>query len=139
MSKDIMVTFPGGQRVEAHYDGHTVPTDQSPEHGGSGAAPEPFDLFWVSIATCMGVYVLDFCQKRGLDTAGLGLRLHAERDPELKRYARVAITITVPEGFPERYRKAIQRAADLCTVKKHILNPPTFHINVESSPRGVRQ
>jgi ribosomal protein S12 methylthiotransferase accessory factor len=132
--KDITVTFPGGQRVDAHYDGRTVATDQSPEHGGEGSAPEPFDLFWVSLATCVGVYALNFCQARKLDTTGLGVRLRTAFDPEEKRFARVEITITPPRGFPERHRKSLQRVADLCAVKKHILNPPSFHLTVAAAP-----
>ena len=30
--------------------------------------------------------------------------------------------------FPEKYKGAIIKAMDLCTVKKHILNPPEFEI-----------
>lgn len=130
MSKDITVTFPGGKRVDAHYDGRTVQTDQSPRNGGEGSAPEPFDLFWVSIATCVGIYVLEFCHRRDLDTTGLGVRLQTEWDPEQRRYPKVAISITLPEGFPEKYRKSILRTADLCTVKKHIVNPPEFELSL---------
>jgi len=34
----------------------------------------------------------------------------------------------VPAGFPEKYKKAIVRTMDLCSVKKHIINPPEFEI-----------
>ncbi len=37
-------------------------TDQGVEHGGGGAAPEPFDLFLASLGTCAGLYALRFCQ-----------------------------------------------------------------------------
>lgn len=132
--KDILVSFPGGKRVDAHYDGRTVHTDQSQKNGGEGSAPEPFDLFFISIATCVGIYALEFCTTRKLDTKGLAVRLRAERDPQEKRYKDVGITITLPEGFPEKYRQAMQRTADLCSVKKHILNPPSFNIAVATPP-----
>ena len=129
--KDISVDFPGGKRVDAHYDGRTVETDQSIENGGGGSAPEPFDLFFVSMATCVGIYVLEFCTSRNLETKGLGVRLKSLFDPEEHRYAKIKIEITLPLGFPEKYRKAIWRTANLCTVKKHILNPPDFLITLE--------
>jgi ribosomal protein S12 methylthiotransferase accessory factor len=128
--KDIRVSFPGGKRVDAQYDGFVVHTDQSVAHGGAGSAPEPFDLFFVSLATCVGIYALEFCNTRGLNTDGLGVRLQSERDAEQKRYPDVRITITLPAAFPEKYRSAIVRAADLCTVKKHILTPPAFAIDI---------
>ena len=53
----MIVTFPGGKRVDAEYGGFTVRTDQPPQSGGEGSAPQPFDLFLASIATCAGIYV----------------------------------------------------------------------------------
>jgi len=132
-AKDITVIFPGGKRVDAHYGGRTVQTDQSVNNGGEGSAPEPFDLFFVSMATCVGIYVLEFCTTRELDTEGLGVHLHSELDPEEKRYPKISIDITLPSDFPEKYRKAVWRTANLCTVKKHILTPPEFDITLDGA------
>jgi len=67
----IELSFPGGDRVDAHFGGFTVPTDQPSPQSGRGSAPAPFALFLTSIATCAGIYVLRFCQERGLPTEGL--------------------------------------------------------------------
>ena len=133
-AKDITVTFPGGKRVDAHYGGRTVQTDQSVKNGGEDSAPEPFDLFFVSMATCVGIYVLEFCTTRDLNTDGLDVHLYSELDPDAKRYPEISIDITLPQGFPDKYRKAIWRTANLCTVKKHILTPPEFAITLDGIP-----
>jgi len=132
-TKDITVSFPGGKRVDAHYGNRTVQTDQSVKNGGEGSAPEPFDLFFVSMATCVGIYVLEFCTTRNLDTEGLGVHLYSELNPDEKRYPKISIDITLPQGFPEKYHKAIWRTANLCTVKKHILTPPEFSITLDGA------
>lgn len=138
--KDITVTFPGGKRVDAHYDGHTVRTDQSLTHGGEGSAPEPLDLFFVSIATCVGIYALEFCNARGLSTDGLGVRLRTERNPETKLFSPIRIEVAIPRGFPEKYRKAILTTASLCAVKKHLITPPQFDVTlVDSEPNDGTQ
>ena len=126
--KDFTVSFPGGKRVDAAYDGRTIKTDQSERNGGEGSAPEPFDLFFASMATCAGIYVLEFCSSRNLNTEGLGVRLTAERDPEKKLFTPIKIAITPPKDFPEKYKKALLRAANLCTVKKHIMTAPEFDL-----------
>jgi ribosomal protein S12 methylthiotransferase accessory factor len=54
--------------------------------------------------------------------------MHIEREPEKHRVVRLAIEIKLPEGFPDKHRDAVIRAADLCAVKKHMLNPPAFEI-----------
>jgi putative redox protein len=124
----MTVTFPGGKRVDAEYGGYTIRTDQPPQGGGEGSAPPPFDLFLASMATCAGIYVKGYCDSRGIATEGLGLEMQIEREPEKHRVVRLVIEIKLPEGFPEKHRGAVIRAADLCAVKKHILNPPAFEI-----------
>jgi len=126
--KDIIISYPGGKRVNAHYDGITVCTDQSIENGGDASAPEPFDLFWVAQITCIGLYVLEFCTTRNIPTEGLGVHLTSDLNAAEKRYDAVRIEISLPSDFPEKYKKAIVRAADLCSVKKHIMTPPAYSI-----------
>ena len=122
------VRFPGGKRVDAEYHGFTIHTDQQPRAGGEGSAPQPFDLFLASIATCAGIYVKEFCDARGLSTEGLHLDMEVESDPATHRIGRLAVDIHLPAGFPEKHRAAVVRAAELCSVKKHILDPPVFEI-----------
>jgi putative redox protein len=124
------VTFPGGLAVEAKYRGHSVRTDQ-PSPIGADSAMSPFDLFFASIATCMGFYALRFCQERGLSTSGLGISLTPLREDTSKRVTTVQIEVKTPAEFPEKYRAALLRAVDLCTVKRHILEPPKFEISLE--------
>jgi len=78
---DMMVDFPGGDRVDAHFGPYTVLTDQSNAKGEPGSAPSPFLLFLASIATCAGIYVLGFCRQRNLPTDGLQLIQRSHRNP----------------------------------------------------------
>jgi len=128
---EIKVTFPGGKRVDAEYKGFTFRTDQPLYAGGEGSAPAPFDLFLVSIATCSGIYALSFCQKRGIPTEGASLMMKTEKNPETKMIDRISIEINLHPEFPEKYRKAIIRAVDGCSVKAHIHQPPAFEVETE--------
>ena len=126
----VKVSFPGGVAVDATWKGHTIRTDQPREAGGADAAMSPFDLFFASIATCMGFYALRFCQQRDLPTDGLRLTLAPVREESSKHVSLVRIELELPAGFPEKYREAIERAVDQCAVKKHIVDPPRFELNV---------
>lgn len=129
---EFNVSFPGGVAVDATFRGHTVRTDQ-PEPLGGNTAMSPFDLFMASIATCAGYYALRFCQERDIATEGLGVRMTAEKHTgEKKGIARFDIEVTPPPGFPEKYREAIIRAIDQCTVKRHLVDPPAIDIRVIS-------
>jgi putative redox protein len=125
---DIDITFPGGKRVDARVGSHVIHTDQPKEAGGEDSAPGPFDLFLASLGTCAGIYVLGFCQARGLSTEGLSLRQHVEVDPESKLPRRVRIDVQLPRSFPSKYRTAVQRAAEGCKVKKTIAGAPAVEV-----------
>jgi hypothetical protein len=42
LSMEMLIDFPGGARVDAHFGPFTVRTDQPPYGGGEGSAPTPF-------------------------------------------------------------------------------------------------
>ncbi len=131
MSEIVKVSFPGGKKVDARLGETLVPTDQKPVYGGTGSAPEPFQLFLASIATCAGIFALNFCEARKLPTEGMALTMTGDYDEREKLFVRLGIHLHLPEGFPEKYRKSVIRAMDLCPVKKHIMNPPEFRIEAE--------
>lgn len=124
----MRIFFPGGKKIYADFKGFTHKTDQPVDAGGDGSAPQPFDLFLVSLGTCAGIYVLGFCQQRGLDTEGLEIIQTTERDPEVGRITAVNIEIRLPKNFPEKYVSAVIRSAELCAVKRVVENPPRFDI-----------
>jgi len=125
---DMKITFPGGKRVNAEYNGFTHLTDQPAASGGENSAPSPFELFLASLGTCAGFYVQSFCQQRGIDMAGIELRQTMEWDAQTHLIGRINIEILLPAAFPEKYRAAVVQAAQLCTVKKHLENPPRFNL-----------
>jgi ribosomal protein S12 methylthiotransferase accessory factor len=131
--KEILVNFPGGARVDAHFDGFTVQTDQPIQAGGEDSAPSPFSLFLASLATCAGIYVLGFCRQRNLPTEGIQILQRMEKDPVSGMVTRVDLDIQVPASFPEKYRPSLVRSAELCAVKKHIENPPQFNITTSEA------
>ena len=125
-ASEIRVTLPGRRRIDAQVGRHVVHTDQPPENGGEGTAPSPYELFLASMATCAGIFVQGFCAKREIPTDGVGVVLRTESDPATGALSRVAIDVEVPPSFPEKYRDALVRAVDGCSVKRAIQAQPSF-------------
>ena len=125
---EMIIDFPGGARVDAHFGPYTVMTDQPPQGGGEGSAPTPFALFLASLGTCAGIYVLGFCRQRGLPTEGIRLVQCMAFNPATGMLDKVQINIQLPEGFPEKYHEAVIRSASQCAVKKHFENPPVIEV-----------
>ena len=128
MVKQIEVFFPEEKKVDAKVGDFVVHTDQSIANGGRQTAPEPFQLFLASIATCAGIYALEFCQARDIPSGGMALTMSYEWDEKKQGIEKLHIDLKVPSGFPDRYKKAVARVMDLCSVKKHIIHPPEFII-----------
>lgn len=126
MKQTLHVQFSGGKQVDVDVGSFHIKTDQHEKAGGSASAPEPFDLFLASLASCAGIYALNFCHSRKLSTEGLALEMTWERDDKPPFHARVHYRLKLPEGFPEKYRGSILRAMELCTVKRYLDNPPEF-------------
>jgi putative redox protein len=121
---EMIIDFPGGARVDAHFGPFTVPTDQPPQ----SSAPTPFAVFLSSIGTCAGIYVLGFCRQRGLSTEGIRLVQTMETNPMTGMVSRIKLDIQLPADFPEKYKPALIRAADQCAVKKHLERPPQIEV-----------
>lgn len=127
------INFPGGKKIDAHFKGFTINTDQSENDGGEGSAPTPTFLFFASLGTCAGLYALNFCEKRKIDTAKLKLELNFESDQKTRMVKKIVMKLTLPPNFPEKYRPAIVKAMDLCYVKKHLQEPPVFETITQSA------
>lgn len=130
---EMIIDFPGGARVDAHFGPYTVQTDQPPAGGGEGAAPTPFATFLASIGTCAGIYVLGFCRQRGIATDGLRLVQNLDVDRATGMVSQVRLDIQLPPGFPEKYRTAVIRSAEQCAVKKHLEHPPVFAVSTTAA------
>ena len=125
---EMMIDFPGGARVDAHFSSFTVSTDQLPAAGGHGSAPSPFQVFLASLGTCAGIYVLGFCGQRGLATDDIRLIQNVTMDPATSLAEKISIEIQLPANFPEKYKAAVIRAAEQCKVKKHFEHPPLIEV-----------
>jgi len=124
---ELIIDFPGGSRVDAHFGSFTVPTDQPP----AASAPTPFAVFLSSIGTCAGIYVLGFCHQRNLPADNIRIVQRVHSNPSTDMVEKIDLEIQVPSTFPEKYRDSLIRSAELCKVKKHLEKPPAFNITTQ--------
>ena len=90
---EMEIVFPGSQRVDAVMGNLIVTTNQD------GSAPAPFGLFLASIGTCAGIYVLSFCQQRGLPTDNIRIVQRMLTNPFTRLVERVKKHLEFPPEF----------------------------------------
>ena len=127
---EISVSMLEGQKQSAKFGDLEVISDQSVNAGGNAEHPEPFDYFLVSMVLCAGFYARKFCEQRDISTQGMTLTQNNENvDDNGKKL--FSIEINLPEGFPDKYTKALIAAVNTCTVKKVIQAVPEFSVVVK--------
>ena len=129
---EMEITFPGGARVDASCGGLSVKTDQPVQRGGTGSAATPFATFLASIGTCAGIYVLGFCQQRGLPTKDIKIIQRMQSNPTTGLVGKISLDIQLPPDFPEKYKAAVIKSAEQCAVKKHLEHPPVFDVTTSA-------
>ena len=132
METKIKITLEGNKKVFAHFRGFTIDTDQQEVEGGDNTAPTPFELFLASIGTCAGFYVASFCQSRSIPTGNISIDQTVYRNDKSHMVENIKLDIILPPDFPEKYKAAIIKVVDTCTVKKHLVAPPTIDIHLAS-------
>jgi len=125
---DIEVYFEEGAKVNARIGKHVVKTDQKKHGGGEDSAPAPFEYFLASLATCAGIYVKVFCDKRGIDSSGIRIKQKQKADPQTRKLVGIDLDIVLPDDFPEKYKEAVLKAADQCAVKRVLKDPPEIAV-----------
>ena len=132
-AKEIVVTLPGGRRVDAAVGPHLVRTDQPRDSGGENTAPSPFELFLASLGTCAGIFVQGFCARRDIASGGIRIRETVDFDAQ-GTLQRVRLVLELPRDFPHRYREALIRAVEQCSVKRAIQAQPAFEVRTTEAP-----
>ncbi len=125
------IFFDEGKKVNAIYNGHVIKTDQPVEASGNGSSPAPFDLFLASIGTCAGIYVKSFCMQRQIPTDDIRIIQSMSYDNDRGLVGKIKLEIMLPPDFPAKYKSAVINAANLCAVKKHLINPPEIEVEAK--------
>ncbi len=129
MEMKFDITMAGNKKIDARFRGFTMRTDQPLSDGGDNTAPAAFELFLASIGACAGFFIVSFCQSRNIPTDNIKISQTAFRNDKTHMVERVTLAIELPPDFPEKYKKALIKTADSCTVKKHLVNPPQIEIS----------
>jgi putative redox protein len=125
---EIEVFFEEGKKVNARVGNHIVKTDQTKFGGGDNSAPSPFDYFLSSLATCAGIFVKVFCERRGIDSSEVKLVQKHSVDQATHKITDINLEIILPQDFPEKYIEAVISAANQCSVKRLLADPPAINV-----------
>ena len=124
----ITVEALGGLRFSAGTRGHKVSCDLPTESRGEDSGMTPPELFLSSLGCCVGVYVIRFCEKNGIQTKGMKIHVSGKGAKEPSRFGNIIFEIETPTSVPQELRDAVIRAAKACYLHNTLNNPPEMNV-----------
>ena len=124
MEDILQVNYEGGRRFTSVFSDNAleVPSDQKPEAGGNGSAPEPFQLFLAALASCACVYIQGYCNRKGIDWSGIKLRLKGAWNSERRVYEKLCFVIDSEAELPSKDKALIETAIRNSAVYRQIIH-----------------
>jgi uncharacterized OsmC-like protein len=115
-------------QVGKHRILNDVPT--TPEWGGQDRHPTPPDYFVASLSSCIGAFVVQYCQQAGLNASGMSVEVSYEKAAQPSHLKDLAVVINLPEVELRERLEAIKRVSQRCTVHETIARMGPLAIDV---------
>ncbi len=124
---EVTASYQGGTRFEIIARGHRLVCDQPAENGGADRGPTPPEFLLASLASCAAYYAAEYLKTRKLPSAGLKVRVTAEKAQQPARLGSFRIEVTAP-GLDERHQTGIFRAVKACLIHNTLLGQPAIEV-----------
>lgn len=112
--------------VQTELEGFKFITEPPVARGGSGEYPQATRMAVAALLNCMFTGFKSFCEARNLDSDQLELSF--EGDLQEGVLENIRLRLKLPENFPDKYRPALDKVLEGCTVKKIMNHLPDFRV-----------
>jgi uncharacterized OsmC-like protein len=116
--------------------GHCIISDQPASGGGEDKGMTPVELMNAALGACVGVYVVNFIKRRGIETQGLTIAVDWEKANDPTRVSKIKVQVDFPQGFPSNLEYSIKRVAEGCTVHNTLHGNPEIEISLSGKMEG---
>jgi putative redox protein len=128
----VNVRYLENVKFEAEARGHKLVCDQPLDNGGADEGMTPPEMTLASLGTCAGFYAAQYLRTRSLPTAGLAVRVDAEKAKNPARLGQFHILVELPE-IDERHREGVMRAVKSCLIHNTLLHAPEISIELQNA------
>ncbi len=126
---EVIAKFEGGTKFEVSARGHKAVCDQPHSNGGADEGMTPPEFLLGSVAACAGFYAAQYLKTRGLPSAGMEVRVNAEKALKPARLASFRIEIAVPD-LDAAHEEGVLRAARACLIHHTLEHTPQIEVAV---------
>ena len=126
----MKVDYTGGIGFNVSARNHQVLVDLPQDKGGQDKGMTPPELFMASLGSCIGVYVVRYCQNAKLDATDLKIDLDWKLSDDKTKIAEISVVMSLPRADVGRRETAVLQAAHHCLIHNTILGNPQIHITL---------
>lgn len=115
-SRRVSATWePGPLRCDVAVDAFSIPVDEPASVGGTGAAPQPTDLFLASLASCFTLAIVHSAGKRMIALPGVRVDVVGDYAAG-HRFDAVHLIVDIDGPSPEELDELLRAAERVCYV-----------------------
>ncbi len=126
----LSVKYSQGIEFLVQARGHSLTVDLPKEKGGQDHGMTPPEVFIASLGSCIGVYVVRYCQNAKLDAKELEIGLEWSLSDDKTKIQDIKVAIILPKADIGKRRNAILEAAHHCLIHNTILGHPSVDITL---------
>jgi len=123
---EMKIAYKGGKKFIAISGGRQIIIDLPVEQGGSDG-PE---TFVAALASCMGVYVLNYCKNVKINTNNMLLSVQWEKASNPARISSIKVEVCLPRMLDKERQEALIKVAEHCLVHNTIHTPPQVEVSL---------
>ncbi len=128
---DITLQYTEGARFIAEARHHRLVIDQPAEDGASDHGMTPAELLLTSLGGCVGQYVAQYLNIRGLPSDGLQVRVEAKPSARPLRITDFQVKVVVP-GLSDRQLRALEKSFPTGLVQNAVAQENALRITAVS-------
>lgn len=131
----IAITHEGGLQFAAQVRSHRIVVDQPVRSGGDDAGPTPLELLGAALGSCVAFYIHQFCQSRGLSSAGMRVEVEQYGAQNPHRVGEFAVRVVLPAALPEPFAAMIERVVRSCPAHNTLEHGARVTVEIEGVAR----
>jgi putative redox protein len=132
MSK-VASHYKGNMLFETRVGNHVVLSDvpANPVWGGKDRAPTPPDYFIVSISSCVAAFVVQYCERTGINVQDMSVEVTYEKADKPVYLKNIVATVKLPQAELGERLDALKKVCEHCTVHETINQLDEVSIKIE--------
>lgn len=127
---EMKIAYKGGKKFIATCRGQQIIIDLPVEQEGNDEGMTPPETFIASLASCMGVYVLNYCRNVKINPNNMLLSVSWDKASNPARINNIKVEIRLPKMLDQERREALIKVAEHCLVHNTIHTPPKLEVSL---------